>query len=497
MEYFMDSDIEWTYRLATHPKFELLFAKIILLNAVVLALEVQYRGFDVGFNLGYRWYERSAEEIWPMAESSFEVCHWVFGIAFTIELVLKAVGMRQYPRTYFRDQWNYFDFAMVVLFYIDSVGKTSVPTGVLRVIRMGRFMRLVKLVKTIEGFEALYLMTTALKGSLGALTWSCVLLVILQMLIAFLVNQLLYSFYFDNGFYELEERQEIFAYFGTFSRSMLSMFEMTLANWPPICRMLQDNVNEWFVVFCVMHKLIIGFAIIGVINGVFIQETFKVASTDDNLMIYQKERAVRLHNQKMRRLFHAADETGDGLLDLEEFSNAMSDKDVKTWMASMELDVSDAASVFALVDKDGDARLTPEELVQGVALLKGAARSIDLHMLRREVESIRDLIAKSARRDAKEAANGEAPDQKASNEKPVMTKEPTTGSSFSDLAFAATMSRRRRPSTAHNLFGTPVSTPKLDQGRAGRFLDTSLARRRWSLPLFNPRQEPDARGGDR
>ncbi|CAK0842989.1 unnamed protein product, partial [Prorocentrum cordatum] len=65
----------------------------------------------------------------------------------------------------------------------------------------------------------------------------------------------------------------------------------------------------------------------------------------------------------------------------------MSDRDVKTWMASMELDVSDAASVFLLVDKDGDGTLTPEELVQGVALLKGAARSIDLHMLRREVVS--------------------------------------------------------------------------------------------------------------
>lgn len=362
--------------------------------------------------------------------------------------------------------------------------------------RMGRFMRLVKLLKTIEGFEALYLMTTALKGSLGALTWSCVLLIILQILISFLINQILLVFYFGNDFYELEERQEIFAYFGTFSRAMLSMFEMTLANWPPICRMLQDNVNEWFVVFCVVHKLTIGFAIIGVINGVFIQETFKVASTDDNLMIYQKERAVRLHSQKMQRLFHAADETDDGLLDMEEFSNAMADGDVKTWMASMELDVSDAASVFLLVDRDGDGVLTPEELVQGVALLKGAARSIDVHMLRREVESIRAVIAASVHRDAKEAANGEATDQKPSKESPKLTKE-NTNSSFSDLAFAATMSRRRRPSTAHNLFGTPAPTPK----RAGS-IDTSTARR-WSLPaakvvqMFNPRQEPDARNGDR
>ena len=32
---------------------------------------------------------------------------------------------------------------------------------------------------------------------------------------------------------------------------------------------------------------------IGVINGVFMQETFKVASTDDSIMLRQKDREVR------------------------------------------------------------------------------------------------------------------------------------------------------------------------------------------------------------
>ncbi|CAK0900277.1 unnamed protein product, partial [Prorocentrum cordatum] len=189
IESLMEGSSEFLYQLVTNSKFELFFSTMILLNAVVVAFAVQFRGFDVGFELGYRWYERPAVETWPMAESFFEVCDWVFGIAFTVELVLKALGMRQYPHAYLADVWNYFDFAMVVLFYIDALGVTPVKAGVLRVTRMVRFARLVKLLRATNGFEALYLMVTAMKGSLGALASSCVILVLLQMLVAFSINQ--------------------------------------------------------------------------------------------------------------------------------------------------------------------------------------------------------------------------------------------------------------------------------------------------------------------
>ncbi|CAK0900276.1 unnamed protein product [Prorocentrum cordatum] len=495
----MEGSSELLYQLVTNAKFELFFSTMILLNAVVVAFAVQFRGFDVGFELGYRWYERPAVETWPMAESSFEVCDWVFGIAFTVELVLKALGMRQYPRAYLTDLWNYFDFAMVVLFYIDALGVTPVKARVLRVIRMVRFARLVKLLRATDGFEALYLMVTAMKGSLGALASSCVILVLLQMLVAFLINQVLYTFYFDNESYDLDERQEVFAYFGTFSRSMLSMFEMTLANWPPICRLLQESVNEWFILFCVVHKLTIGFAVIGVINGVLVQETFKVASTDDHLMIFQRERAVRLHKQKMLRLFRAADDTGDGLLDIKEFSSAMGDRDVQMWMASMELDVSDAPRVFSLVDKDGDGVLTPEELARGVASLKGAARSIDLQILRKELESLRTFIPMVLRlRGGPASARRRARADQRAQRRQYHSSIASGG--LSGGLGAVVGRRRRRPSTGNTLFGTPAAgmAPKLGQRSAGKFLDAQAApraptARRWSLPQM-PRFSAIRRG---
>ena len=44
------------------------------------------------------------------------------------------------------------------------------------------------------------------------------------------------------------------------------------------------------------------------------QETMNVASSDDQLMMRQRERAQKLHTRKMEALFALADESGDGLL---------------------------------------------------------------------------------------------------------------------------------------------------------------------------------------
>merc|ERR1711987_41602 len=68
--------------------------------------------------------------------------------------------------------------------------------------------------------------------------------------------------------------ETLFLYFGTFTRCLLSMFEITLGNWPPVARLLSENVTEWFTLVNVLHKLTIGFALVGVLNGVILQETF-------------------------------------------------------------------------------------------------------------------------------------------------------------------------------------------------------------------------------
>merc|ERR1712050_218918 len=152
---------------------------------------------------------------------------------------------------------------------------------------------------------------------------------------------------------ELQRHEQVFEYFGTFNRCFFSTWELTLANWPTACRVLGENVSESFFWFGMAYKLSIGFSVLAVVQGVFMQETFKVAAMDDVLMVRQKERQSKLHAEKMRRFLAEADKgDNDGQICLQGWLDIVSDPQVSLWLGSMELDSKDAPGLFKLIDKD-------------------------------------------------------------------------------------------------------------------------------------------------
>ncbi|CAK0907089.1 unnamed protein product [Prorocentrum cordatum] len=365
--------------------FETSMAVLIMLNGLQMAFEVQHAGLIRGHALEYRDYAHNPNP-WQGAEHLWEALGIFFGIAFTFEVSLKIVVLRC---KFFKSCWNLFDLFVVLCFLVESSAVVQGGLGettALRLARLARLLRLVRVVRKMHGFDTLLLMTTALQSSFYVLAWSCMLLFIIQAMVAFSINQILEEFYYGDH-HPLEEQEEVFEYFGSFSRALLSTFEMTLANWPPVCRLLMENVSEWFMVICLLHKLTVGFAVIGIINGVFIQETFRTAAEDDFIMMHQKESSTRTHKIKMRKLFEAGDTSGDGKLDKEEFLELTQNSEVKMWLSSMGLDASDGEALYDFMDTDKNGDVSVKELIDGVSKLKGAARSLDLHMcLKRQDE---------------------------------------------------------------------------------------------------------------
>merc|ERR1719238_1086296 len=99
-----------------------------------------------------------------------------------------------------------------------------------------------------------------------------------------------------------------------------------------------------------IYRMFVNFALLKVINGIFMHETFRVASCDDDLMIMQKNRKDAMTLSNMKRLFQEADESGDGLLELEEFMDVMSDPRVKTWLSAQEIVIRDPEAVFIMLE---------------------------------------------------------------------------------------------------------------------------------------------------
>jgi hypothetical protein len=142
------------------------------------------------------------------------------------------------------------------------------------------------------------------------------------------------------------------------------------------------------MLFSLLHKMSIGFSVVGVINGVVLQETFKVAATDDVIMVRQKKRLAEIGRSKMVTLFTALDSDGSGTLDLEEFKVIAVDPDVKMWLASQDIEVDDLDTLFRLTDEDGSGSVTVDEICKRIPRIKGAARSIDSLALRYKLNQV-------------------------------------------------------------------------------------------------------------
>lgn len=378
----LEAEISIFQKVVMHPSFEVFFAILIVVNGILMAVEAQYKGFELGVATGFLS-DGDAEGIWPHAETAFEVCGWIFGVLFCLEITAKLIALR---RKFFVDFWNIIDLGVVLTWLTGRIlGGQTINAQILRLARLARLLRLTRLIRSMrqQSFDALYLMTTALKGSISILTWALILMIVIHVLLALLLNQFLTEVFF-NGVEASPGAAEVYKYFGNFSRSLLTMFEITLANWPTSCRILTENSSQWFIIYFLLHKMVLGFAVVGVVNAVFIQETFKVATLDDTVMVRQTRRRQKFHNEKMKRLFAQADANGDGKVDLAEWKQVCEDDWVQVWLTSQELNAQDAVTLFRMLD-NGDGNLSAHELVVGASRLKGQASNMDVKIILRNV----------------------------------------------------------------------------------------------------------------
>jgi len=300
---------------------------------------------------------------------------------------------------FFQEVWNMIDLLIVGLWLVQVAGASfGMNTQFARLARLSRLGRLARLARTIEGFDAMFLMTTSIRGSIGILGWASLLILIILTFEALLIWQVLAEFYFNDAAQPAQARHDVFIYFGTYTRASFTMLELTLANFPPPARLLSENVSQWFMLFVWIHKLTMGFAVIGVINAVFMSETFRVVANDNRIMVRNKQKQLNEYTKKIKDLFLAADPDCDGNVTYEEFEIVFSEPDLNIWMSAMDLKTDDLPMLYKLLDCEGgssDGRLQMDELVKGVAHLRGAAKSIDLIILLNEVRELKAALAHS------------------------------------------------------------------------------------------------------
>jgi len=246
----------------------------------------------------------------------------------------------------------------------------------------------------------LQLMVRALQAGVPVLVWVIMLVGPAVACAALGMNYTLVDFIQDES-QELKHRVDCYNYFGTFSKAMLSMFEVTFASWVPICRFLHGRVDERVALFIMGWKLVVGVAVLRVVYGVFLHVTFRCVHANEELLIAQKLREDRKYRARIFDIFTRFDVTGSGGLSWEEFRRIANDERINALLCAMDLDIKDAELVFLLANPDG-GEMTPDEMMDGFSKLKGFARAVDvgsvLHEQRKSIENqaiISEQLAKT------------------------------------------------------------------------------------------------------
>jgi len=89
------------YNLSRNQKFDIFIMIFIMLNMLTMAIE----------------YEGMSEEF----ESGLEYVNGAFLTIFTLECVIKLLGLRLY---YFKEPWNIFDFVVVAFSLVSKLNQS-------------------------------------------------------------------------------------------------------------------------------------------------------------------------------------------------------------------------------------------------------------------------------------------------------------------------------------------------------------------------------------
>eukprot|EP00913_Durusdinium_trenchii_P021515 g20217.t1 len=126
----------------------------------------------------------------------------------------------------------------------------------------------------------------------------------------------------------------------------------------------------------------------------------KIDACDEELAFKQKERELASYTRKVKNLFATMDQSGDGVINFEEFSKLVQSPMLQFLLSQLDLEYHDLLSLFEFLDNgDGEITLTERqgcknrarwqrdtEFLDGAAKLRGGAKALDIWRMETKIE---------------------------------------------------------------------------------------------------------------
>lgn len=345
------------HQLVLSPKFDSIIGAVIIGNTLIMSLQLEYHGRvfkDEKLN------DCAADGSCSMRnqgiETIFEAFEHCFTGIFTLELILRVCLVRGYLRRLS----NLLDAAVVLVSMADSW--VLAPLGsnvfgsvaVLRLIRLMRLAKVLRVVRVMKAFKSLRILVAAVVNSVGALGWSMTLLFVLKLVGAIFMAQVIQPFMEDSESRDLQEF--IWDNFGTWTNSMFTMFEITMAPGGFIkYRRLYEEVHPAFGAFFVIYVCIVTFAVVRVITAMFLKATLSASDSEEQETAKERSQVWKeyLKDVQANKELAESDADGSGFLGLEELEDLLAMEHFSKWLRDVGVAADEVIRMFNALDTGG------------------------------------------------------------------------------------------------------------------------------------------------
>jgi voltage-gated sodium channel len=234
--------------------FDWIITGVILLQALALALEATPAVVSV--------------EI--LEQRTFRLIQSIVVAVFIIEAALRLIAVYPRPQRYFRDAWNCFDFAIIILSILPTTGQFST---------IARLIRLLRITRLITKSTELRAIVSTLVRSIPSIFNILILLSIFFFIYAII------------GYHLFRGADP--EHWSSFPTSLTTLFQViTLEGWPNIMEPIVTNLGPLYWLYFTSFIVIGTFIIINLFISVIVrksEEAYEQLQRESRIPLTQQE----------------------------------------------------------------------------------------------------------------------------------------------------------------------------------------------------------------
>lgn len=390
-------------------QFEAAVATLILLNAVSIGYQIDWRMKNVGVD----------------GPDEFRAIDLCFTFGFALEICFRLFAARgQFFSFKHKDfGWNIFDLVLVVAAFIEEiltvVTEQSINLSAMQFLRIMRLVKVLRIVRVMRVFNDLRKMVTGILGALRSLAWCLLLLLLIMYTFSVCMMQVAADELSKNKKEDLEwvddmtlsqsTISEIQRFFGSLIQSIFTLFQAIVGgvDWHEATTPLIDIQPLLGLLFVIYISFAV-FCVLNIVTGVFVEKANAITQRNDTSAIMDELAIRQMWQDEVQTVFESADADGSGELEWDEFERCLGKPQIQDYFKRIglnNLDREGLSALFQLLDFDGNGTIGMSEFVEGCTHVHGYARSLDIVRLRHEnrklmsrLDDLQGLVATSEQR---------------------------------------------------------------------------------------------------